>query len=105
MSRRFLRFAAASATAVLVAGCALKTPPDTAALKTEAMPTVDVPAAWKAAPGDAGPVAANWVAGFKDDQLAAAVTEAIANNTDLRVGATRVEQAMLYAKLAGARLY
>ena len=42
---------------------------------------------------------------FRDDQLTAAVAEAIAHNADLRVGAARVEQAMLYAKLAGAKLY
>ena len=34
-------------------------------------------------------------------QLTAAVDEAIAHNADLRVGAARVEQALLYAKLAG----
>ena len=42
---------------------------------------------------------------FHDDQLTAAVAEAIAHNADLRVGAARVEQAQLYAKLAGAKLY
>ena len=47
----------------------------------------------------------NWLAKFHDDQLAAAVAEAIAHNADLRVGAARVEQAQLYAKLAGAKLY
>ena len=47
----------------------------------------------------------NWLATFNDEQLAAAVDEAIAHNADLRVGAARVEQAQLYAKLAGAKLY
>ena len=47
----------------------------------------------------------NWLASFHDDQLAAAVAEAIAHNADLRVGAARVEQALLHAKLAGAKLY
>ena len=51
------------------------------------------------------PSADNWLAEFHDDQLAAAVAEAIAHNADLRVGAARVEQAQLYAKLAGAKLY
>jgi len=41
----------------------------------------------------------------RESKPLAAVAEAIANNADLRVGAARVEQAMLYAKLAGARLY
>src|SRR3954464_14915793 len=105
MARRFLRLAAVSVTVLLVTGCALKTPPDAAAIKAEAMPKVDVPGAWKALPSAGTAVADNWIASFNDDQLAAAVTEAIANNTDLRVGETRVEQALLYAQLAGAKLY
>ena len=52
-----------------------------------------------------GAVSDNWVTTFQDDQLSAAVVEAIAHNADLRVGAARVEQAFLYAKLAGAKLY
>ena len=38
-------------------------------------------------------------------QLTALVTEALARNTDLAVAATRVEQARLHAKLAGAQLW
>jgi NodT family efflux transporter outer membrane factor (OMF) lipoprotein len=90
---------------MLSSGCALNAPPDAAAIKSEAMPKVAVPAQWTAPVAGAGAIADNWIAGFGDDQLAAAVAEAIANNTDLRVGATRVEQALLYAKLAGAKLY
>jgi multidrug efflux system outer membrane protein len=87
----------------IAAGCALKSPPDANAIKGEAIPTVQVPAQWTGtAPGA---VAGNWVVTFGDDQLNSAVAEAIAHNADLRVGATRVEQAMLYAKLAGAKLY
>ena len=88
-----------------IAACALKTPPDAAAIRSEGMPAVAVPPQWTAAGAEAGNVAGNWLASFNDDQLTAAVNEAIANNTDLRVAATRVEQAMLYAKLAGAKLY
>ena len=88
-----------------MAGCVLKKPPDAAAIKAEAMPKVQVPAQWTAAGAGAGAVADNWLATFNDQQLTAAVAEAIANNADLRVGAARVEQALLYAKLAGAKLY
>ena len=52
-----------------------------------------------------GAVVEGWLAAFNDEQLTAAVTEAIAHNADLRVGAARVEQALLHAKLAGARLW
>jgi multidrug efflux system outer membrane protein len=91
--------------ATLVAGCALKAPPDAAAVKEQALPALQVPAAWTM-PGASGTMAAdNWLATFQDAQLTAAVVEAIAHNADLRVGAARVEQAQLHAKLAGAKLY
>ena len=96
---------AAGLVATLVSACALKAPPDAAAVKEQALPTLQTPAQFTAAGAGAGTVADNWVAGFHDDQLSAAVAEAIAHNADLRVGAARVEQALLHAKLAGAKLY
>jgi NodT family efflux transporter outer membrane factor (OMF) lipoprotein len=89
----------------LSAGCALKKPPDAAAIKEEALPGLMLPGQWTAAGAGAGMVADNWLVTFGDNQLNAAVAEAIARNADLRVGAARVEQALLYAKLAGAKLY
>ena len=89
----------------MVAGCVLNKPPDTAAVKELALPAMQAPAQWTAAGAGAGDVADNWLAGFRDDQLTAAVAEAIAHNADLRVGAARVEQALLHAKLAGAKLW
>ena len=86
-------------------GCVLKKPPDAAEIKKEALPTVETPAAWTATGAGSGDVSDNWLASFNDQQLNAAVVEAIANNADLRLGAARVEQALLYAKLAGAKLY
>ncbi len=90
---------------LLMTACAVKAPPDAAAIKSEAMPTVTVPGAWTAVGAGSGAVADSWLVSFRDDQLTAVVNEAIANNADLRVGAARVEQAMLFAKQAGARLY
>ena len=89
----------------MAAGCALKKPPDATAIKEQALPTLQTPAQWTAKGAGAGAAVDNWLAEFHDDQLAAAVAEAIAHNADLRVGAARVEQAQLYAKLAGAKLY
>jgi NodT family efflux transporter outer membrane factor (OMF) lipoprotein len=94
-----------AAVALLAAGCALNDPPDAKAIKAESMAKVDVPVTWKAVPPVAGIVADNWLATFQDDPLTAAVNEAIASNPDMRAGAARVEQAQLYAKLAGAKLY
>jgi len=89
-----------------LSGCILKKPPDTAAIKEEALPTLEVPAEWRpATPAGPGDIADNWLSTFHDDQLTAAVFEAIGHNADLRVAAARVEQAVLYAKQAGARLY
>jgi len=89
----------------LVAGCVLNAPPDAAAIAEQALPGLQVPAGWTAAGAGAGTVSANWLAAFGDDQLTAAVYEAIGRNADLRVAAARVEQAQLYARLAGAKLY
>ncbi len=89
----------------LSAGCVLKKPPDAAAIKEEALPGITLPAQWTATGAGAGMVADNWLVAFQDEQLNAAVAEAIAHNADLRVGASRVEQAFLYARLAGAKLY
>jgi len=91
--------------ALASAGCIrLKNPPDAPTLKAESMEKVVVPEKWTAGGAD-GEVANNWLASFHDDQLTAAVAEAIANNPDIRVGAARVETAMLYARLAGAKLW
>ena len=89
----------------MMAGCALKAPPDTAAIKEQALPALQAPAQWAVAAPGVGAVVEGWLLAFNDDQLTAAVTEAIAHNADLRVGAARVEQALLHAKLAGAKLY
>jgi multidrug efflux system outer membrane protein len=102
---RSLAFPVAAIMLAVVTACVLKKPPDAAAIKGEALPTVQVPGAWTAPGAGAGAVSDNWLVTFRDDQLTAAVAEAIAHNADLRVGAARVEQAQLLAKLAGARLY
>ena len=91
--------------AAMVSGCALNAPPDTAAIKGQALPGLQTPADWKVSGPGAGAVIEGWLIAFNDDQMTAAVNEAIAHNADLRVGAARVEQALLHAKLAGAKLY
>ena len=97
--------AAPLVAAILMGACVLKSPPDVEAIRNESMPTVTEPYAWTAAGAGVGGVSDNWIASFGDERLAAAVVEAITHNPDLEVGASRVEQAMLYAKLAGAKLY
>ena len=104
MSRLASR-AAVLVIAVMPAACILRNPPDAAAIKAESMTHVAVPAQWTAAGAGAGEVADNWLVEFHDDQLTAAVIEAIAHNANLQIGAARVEVAQRHAKLAGAKLY
>jgi outer membrane protein, multidrug efflux system len=101
---RLRGLALALAAAGALTGCVLKSPPDTAALQAEALPAVQVPTEWTAVPTGSLAAADNWLASFADPQLSAVVAEAILHNADLRVAAARVEQSLLYAKLAGATL-
>jgi multidrug efflux system outer membrane protein len=89
--------------AALLAGCATKSPPTTAELQKQALTNVALPTAWKAG-GDTSGVADNWLATFNDAQLNAFVAEAMTNNPDLRVSATRVELAAQQVELAKAAL-
>jgi outer membrane protein, multidrug efflux system len=106
MSSLLSRLGAPLAAGILLTatGCILKKPPDAAEIKEQALPAVTPPSEWRG-PAAGVPVSDNWLATFRDDQLTSAVTEAIAHNADLRVAAARVEQALLLARLAGARLY
>jgi NodT family efflux transporter outer membrane factor (OMF) lipoprotein len=90
--------------AVTLAGCALKSPPKREDVAKQALPNLQVPAAWSSQGAASGVIADKWLAGFLDPQLDALVQEALANNPDLQVAAARVEQAASYVKLAGATL-
>ena len=103
--RRLRAVSVALLVALLVSGCAVKAPPDTVAIKEQALPALQTPAQWAVTAPGVGAVVEGWLLAFNDDQLTAAVNEAIAHNADLRVGAARVEQAQLQARLAGAKLY
>lgn len=92
------------ATAVL-AGCAVKNPPDPVELRRQALPQVEVPERWASDGALGAPVAAGWLATFNDPQLIALVEEALAYNADLRTAGARVEEAAGYAKLSAASLY
>jgi NodT family efflux transporter outer membrane factor (OMF) lipoprotein len=99
------RIAYATLAAALLAGCALKAPPERDGMRQEALPNLAVPAQWAQPGGVAGAVSSGWLADFNDPGLDALVREAIANNPDLRAAAARIEQAAAYVKAAGATLY
>ena len=86
-------------------GCALKAPPDAAAIKEQALPTVQVPAQWTARRRGRGGCGGQLAGNIRRRTTGGGGRRGHAHNADLRVGAARVEQAQLYAKLAGAKLY
>lgn len=111
---------------LLAAGCALKAPPDSAAVLKEALPNAQPPAAWKAGAGatstststttttttaaTTATAAANGaprddgIASFGDPLLNRLVAEALQYNNDLRAAAARVEQAAAGVKAAGGQM-
>jgi NodT family efflux transporter outer membrane factor (OMF) lipoprotein len=97
------RLAASLAAMVMIGACAVKDPPDLATIKKDT--ALPVPLGYTTIGPTPGLVVGGWIAGFGDEQLTAAVAEGIARNPDLQSGAARVEQAMLSAKLAGAKLW
>jgi multidrug efflux system outer membrane protein len=90
---------------VVLAGCALKAPPERDAIAKQALPNLAVPEKWAVPAGIAGDVGKGWLAAFNDPSLDALVQEALANNPDLQVAAARVEQAAAFVRVAGATLY
>ncbi|MDH4182211.1 MAG: efflux transporter outer membrane subunit [Betaproteobacteria bacterium] len=99
------RIVVALAAGTLAGGCALAPLPQRDAIQREALPHVEVPAAWQGVGAAPGAVADNWTATFGDAELDALVREALVYNADLVLAAGRVEQAAAYAKLAGSTLY
>ncbi|MDG2488069.1 MAG: efflux transporter outer membrane subunit [Roseibacillus sp.] len=63
----------------------------------------DYPSGWSVNPAGELGVDQNWIARFKDRQLAILVAEAMNQNPDLRATAERVLRAEAVARLAGAR--
>ena len=98
------RLLIASLAALLASGCITKAPPNGDEIRKSALPNVVLPQSWTATPVPAGMIQDNWLASFQDAQLTALANEAVANNPDLRVAATRVEQANAYVDLAKAAL-
>jgi NodT family efflux transporter outer membrane factor (OMF) lipoprotein len=83
----------------------LQAPPKPDEYRAEALGGVRPPAQWTAAGEAVAPVTRAWLATFEDPRLEALVAEAMANNLDLKVAATRVQVASEYVKLADATLW
>jgi hypothetical protein len=96
--------AAATGLFLVAAGCALKSPPNREALDKEALGQAMPPAQWSARGGVPGAVADDWLKNFNEPRLEALVDEALMRNVNLRIAATRVEQARASLKIAGGAL-
>ena len=95
---------AMTALAAALAGCALRTPPTHTEVVERALPmATHIPPAWKADPAAAA-VTNDWVKSFNDPVLEAIVVEAVANNPDLHVAASRVAIAQQTVIRVGAQL-
>ena len=90
--------------AISLGGCALHKPPQPSAILTQALPkATPLPPAWTSSPNTAD-VSDDWVKSFHDPGLESVVSEAIANNLDLRQSAARVEAARANITLVGSKL-
>jgi outer membrane protein, multidrug efflux system len=88
-----------------LSACALQPAPPSADYRAEALGGVKPPGQWTGPGMAAEGVAASWLATFGDPRLDALVTEAMANNLDLKVAAARVQVASEYVTLADSTLW
>ena len=101
---RTVLFVAMAALASVLAGCALRTPPTHTEVVEQALPmATHIPPAWKADLAAAA-VTNGWLKSFNDPVLEAIVAEALANNPDLHVAASRVAIAQQTVIRVGAQL-
>lgn len=79
---------------LMLCACAVKKPPSTPLVVKDALPpTTKVPDQWTSMGSNSAAVEAGWLKSFNDKQMEAVVAEAIKNNLDLQVAATRVQVA------------
>ena len=92
---------------ISLCGCALHRPPPHPEILDQALPkATPLPPVWSSAPNPTGnnDVAGDWVKSLNDKSLETVVSEAIANNLDLRQSAARVEAARQSVIVVGSKL-
>lgn len=104
-SRSVPRRATAAALCLALTACALKPPPERAELVKQALGDAQPPAQWRGGASTQGAVADGWLKTLNDPRLDALVDETLSRNVDLRIAATRVEQAEASLRIAGSTLY
>lgn len=80
---------------LLLAGCAMAPQPAPA-------PTLQVPVAWRTAPGADAAVTRDWWQHFGDPQLDALVRRALDNNGDLRIARSRLQEYAARVRIAAS---
>lgn len=99
-----LRCVIAGLVGINLSGCALHKPPTHPVIVAQALPkATPLPATWSSSQ-DTAKVTGDWVKSFQDPGLESIVSEAIANNLDLRQSAARVQEAQQRVIVAGAKL-
>jgi outer membrane protein, multidrug efflux system len=88
-----------------IGGCVLAPPPSTDELQSDALTNAVVPGGWTAGVTLEGEVESGWLAAFDDPRLTELVAEAVRHNSDLRLAASRVEQAAAFVRIAGGARY
>jgi len=88
-------------------GCATMPPPEPEEIRTETLGENFPPPGWaaKTAGISADEIRDGWLSSFDDPKLEALVAEALQNNPDLQIAATRVERAAAYIGVAKSALY
>jgi multidrug efflux system outer membrane protein len=100
----FSRWIVVGAVGVSLCGCALHRAPPHSTIVVEALPkAIPLPSTFSATP-NIDNVAGGWVKSFNDQGLEVIVSEAIANNLDLRQSAARVEVARQSVIVVGSKL-
>lgn len=85
--------------------CVVPPPPATDAVLEEAVAPQGHPPTHWTAPADAASASTGWVSAFRDRRLTAMVSEALANNADLKLAAANVAVAQASLARAGSPLF
>ena len=99
-----LLHAATGITCFAVQGCALNNPPEHSDLMKQSLGHVAVPTQWGSGVSAPSPVAGAWIKTLNEPPLDLLIEDTLVHNVDLRIAATRVEQAEAALKIAGATL-
>ena len=103
MNARRCTLLLATASSLVLAGCALKNPPFGADIMPESA-RAKIPGSW-AGPHRSGTVVPNWIRNFGDPELNALVADAVERNPDLKAAAARVEASRAAVRVAASSLY